>query len=141
MKQGKFSSAVDQYDQAEQVAPNDPFVWLGRANAELGTTSYGLAEQHLRRAFLSDQALMMARYDLSALIGNGRLQYLIKDLKDIALANPSEYICYNTNKDRAAANYLNLAAKREGKPDPLFKLLQQRWDLPDVTGDDSELNK
>ena len=149
MKQGKFSSAVDQYDQAEQIAPNDPFVWLGRANAELGTTSYGLAEQHLRRAFLSDQALMMARYDLSALIGNERLQYLIKDLKDIATANPNEsrpvfllaYICYNTNKDRAAANYLNLAAKREGKADPLFKLLQERWDLPDVTGDDSELSK
>ena len=149
MKQGKFASAVDQYDQAEQIAPNDPFVWLGRANAELGTTSYGLAEQHLRRAFLSDQALMMARYDLSALIGNERLQYLIKDLKDIAQANPSEsrpvfllaYICYNTNKDRAAANYLNLAAKREGKADPLFKLLQERWDLPDVTGDESELNK
>jgi hypothetical protein len=70
-------------------------------------------------------------------------------LKEIAQANPNEsrpvfllaYICYNTNKDRAAANYLNLAAKREGKPDPLYKLLQERWDLPDVTGDDSQLNK
>ena len=149
MKQGKFSSAVDQYDQAEQMAPNDSFVWLGRANAELGTTSYGLAEQHLRRAFMADQALMMARYDLGELLGNDRLQYLIKDLKEIAQANPSEsrpvfllaYICYNMNKDRAAANYLNLAAKREGKPDPLYQLLQQRWNLPDVSGDQSELTK
>ncbi|MBV8780700.1 MAG: hypothetical protein JO353_04820, partial [Phycisphaerae bacterium] len=149
MKQGKFSSALEQYDQVEQTSPNNPFALLGRANAELGATSYGLAEQHLRRAFMGDQALMMARYDLNSFLGAERLEYLIKDLKDIAQANQNEprpvfllaYICYNTGKDRAAAQYLALAQKRSGKPDPFYKLLQQRWDLPSISDSNSDLNK
>ena len=40
MKQGKFYSALDQYDSAEMIAPNNAMVMLGRANAELGASCY-----------------------------------------------------------------------------------------------------
>ena len=50
MKQGKFSSALDKYDQAEQVAPNNSLIKLGRANAELGASYFARADQHLREA-------------------------------------------------------------------------------------------
>ena len=49
MKDGKFTSAFDDYDKAEQVAPNNPLIKLGRANAELGDSYYARAEAHLPR--------------------------------------------------------------------------------------------
>jgi tetratricopeptide (TPR) repeat protein len=151
MKQGKFTSALEEYDLVEQQFPSNPYIQLGRANAELGASYYGLAEAHLRQAFMSDQALLSAQLDLRSLLGADKLQYLVKDLKQIAQADPNEsrpvfllaYICYNTNNPRGAAAYLDLAEKREGKPDPFFKLLRQHWDLPSITDEknDTDLNK
>jgi hypothetical protein len=151
MKQGKFTSALEEYDLVEQQAPSNPFIQLGRANAELGASYYGLAEAHLRQAFMSDQALLSMQLDLKTFLGDDKLQYLGKDLKQIAQANPTEsrpvfllaYICYNTGQPRGAAAYLDLAEKREGKPDPFFKLVRQNWDLPSVSDEktDTDLNK
>ncbi len=150
MKEGKFTSALEQYDQVEQQSPSNPFIQLGRANAELGASYYGLAEAHLRQAFMNDQALLSAQLDLHSFLGEDKLQYLVKDLKGIAQANPSEsrpvfllaYICYNTGNPRGAAAYLDLASKREGKPDPFFDLLRQHWDLPSSDSNvPADLNK
>ena len=151
MKQGKFTSALEEYDLVEQQAPSNPYIELGRANAELGASYYGLAEAHLRQAFMSNQALLSAQLDLHTFLGEDKLQYLVKDLKQIAEANPTEsrpvfllaYICYNTNNPRGAAAYLDLAEKREGKPDPFFKLVRQNWDLPAISDEkgDTGLNK
>jgi hypothetical protein len=151
MKQGKFTAALEQYDLVEQQTPSNPFIQLGRANAELGASYYSLAVAHLRDAFMTDHALLSAQLDLRTFLGEDKLQYLVKDLKQIAQANPTQYkpvfllayICYNTNNARGAAAYLDLAEKREGKPDPFFQLLRQHWDLPDISGDtnNSDLNK
>src|SRR5437868_1638175 len=84
MKQGKFTSALDQYDQAEQVAPNNPLIRLGRANAELGASYYARAEAHLRDVFTQNPELLNGQYDLIALLGEERLNTLVKDLKQIA---------------------------------------------------------
>jgi tetratricopeptide (TPR) repeat protein len=149
MKQGKFTSALEEYDLVEQQSPSDPYVELGRANAELGASYYQLAEKHLRQAFTSDQALLSAQLDLRSFLGEDKLQFLIKDLKAIAQNSPTEsrpvfllaYIAYNTNNPRGAAAYLDLAQKREGTPDPFFALLRAHWDLPDVGDSGSGLNK
>jgi tetratricopeptide (TPR) repeat protein len=149
MKEGRFTSALEEYDQVEQLAPTDPYTELGRANAELGASYYGQAEAHLRQAFLSDEALLSAQLDLKSFLGEDKLQYLVNDLKQIAQNDPTNprpvfllsYICYNTNNPRGAAAYLDLAQKREGKPDPFFDLLRKHWDLPDTSDQGGDLNK
>ncbi len=138
MKEGKFTSAIDQYSAAEQVAPNQPLVWVGRANAELGASYYNRAEGHLKQAFASDQALLMAQYDLRSFLGEDRLQSVIKDLKEIASTDQQSptpvfllaYISYNTGNERRAAGYLDLAEKRSDGKDPSYKLLRDHWSLP-----------
>jgi tetratricopeptide (TPR) repeat protein len=150
MREGKFTSAIDQYAAAEQVAPNQPLIWIGRANAELGASYYNRAEGHLKEAFRSDTALLMAQYDLQTFLGQDRLQSVIKDLKEIASVDQKSptpvfllgYIAYNTGNERRAAGWLDLAEKRSDGKDPIFKLLREHWSLP--TGEEPvapELNK
>lgn len=154
MRDQKFVSALDKYDLAEQVAPNNPMVLLGRANAELGASFYARAEAHLREAFGSAPALMMAKYDLRAFLGEDRLAFLVKDLKEIAnneKASPRPllllaYLAYNEGNDRLAAGYLELAEKRSAgddprSADPIYRKIRDHWQLPPVGAEESDLNK
>ena len=139
MKQGKFTSALDQYDQAEQVAPNQPLVRLGRANAELGAAYYARAESHLRDVLTANPELLTGQYDLNAMLGEQRLAGLIADLKKIAQKDQQEsrpvfllaYIYYNTGDAQRADGFIDLADKRTGGKDPFFKLLRDNWALPE----------
>jgi hypothetical protein len=138
LKAGKYSAAIDEYAAAEQVAPNQPLIWVGRANAELGAAYYKRAEDHLKQAFTADQALLMAQYDLRSFLGEDRLQSIIKDLKEVASTDDKSptpvfllaYVAYNTGNERRAAAYLDLAEKRSGGKDPIYKLLREHWSLP-----------
>ncbi|HRK29716.1 MAG TPA: hypothetical protein PLD59_01455 [Tepidisphaeraceae bacterium] len=138
MREQKFVTALGKYDMAEQIAPNNPLVLLGRANAELGASYYARAETHLRQAFTGAPALMMARYDLRQFLGEERLAFLVKDLKEIAnnektAARPLillAYIAYNEGNDRMAAGYLDLAEKRVGGGDAFFPAVRKYWELP-----------
>jgi tetratricopeptide (TPR) repeat protein len=138
MRDGKFAAAIDRYDAAEQVAPNNPLIALGRANAELGAGYYSRAEAHLRDAFTADRALLVGQYNLENFLGEERLQFLVKDLKEIANREKTEarpvfllaYVAYNTGNERMAAGYLDLAEKREGGKDPLYPLIRKHWSLP-----------
>jgi tetratricopeptide (TPR) repeat protein len=138
MKDGKFTAALESYDKAEQVAPNNPLIRLGRANAELGASYYARAEAHLREAFNSNPELLNGQYDLIALLGEQRLQVLVRDLKEIAAKEQREprpqfllaYIAYNTGHETDAEARLDLAEKRSGGKDPFYKLLRDNWSLP-----------
>jgi hypothetical protein len=150
MKSGKYSSALEQYELADQVAPNNPLILLGRANAELGQSYYTRAENHLRQAFMKDQALLMGQYDLRTWLGQDRLEFLSKDLREIANRETKEarplfllaYIAYNTGNERRGAAYLDLAEKRAGGNDPLYPLLRKYWALPtDAAPANDVLNK
>jgi hypothetical protein len=150
MKEGKWFSAKEQYDVAQQVAPNNMLILIGRANAELGGSYYGQAEADLRTAFTNDPATLEGQYDLRSMIGDDRLQFLVKDLKDIASKNPNEarplfllaYIDYNTGNERLAAGRLDLAEKRAGPNDTFYSLVRKHWVLPDKTDEKGpELNK
>ena len=142
MKEGKYTSAIDQYSIGEQVAPNQPLIWIGRANAELGAAFYQRADIHLRQAFNSDKALLMAQYDLRTFFGADRLATVIKDLQDIASADQQSttpvfllaYISYNTANESRAAGYLDLAEKRSEGKDPIYRLLREHWTLPETEG-------
>lgn len=139
MKAGKFASAIEKYGAAQQVAPNNPLIVLGRAHAELGATYYGRAEQSLRQAIEADPALLMGQYDLEAFVGSERLGFVVKDLKQIAnteagAARPHlllAYIAYSIpGNEPAAAQYLDAAAERSKGADPLIDLMRKNWNLP-----------
>ena len=138
MKEGRFSSALEKYDAAEQVAPNNPLIKLGRANAELGASYFARAEQHLREAFAADDALLMGQYNLRSFFGEDRLKVIANDLKEIANKEQSQvtpvfllaYVAYNSENEAMAAGYLDLADKRAGGKDALIKRIREHWTLP-----------
>src|SRR5258706_10982020 len=138
MKEGKYASALDQYDAAEAVTPKNPLICLGRANAELGAGFYTRADAHLKQAFVTDQALLIGQYDLAGMIGEDRLTKLVEELKGIANKDSTQaipafllgYIAYNTGHEPQAMAYLDLAEKRGGPQAPFFKMLRDHWGAP-----------
>jgi len=138
MREGKYLAAVDQYEAAEQVAPNNGLVVLGKAHAHLAAAYYKKAEIGLRQALSADPVLMMAQFDLKAMIGQPRLEFLVKDLKDLARRQENDagpafllaYLAYHTGNEQQAATYLDLALARSGGKDELCKLLKVHWALP-----------
>lgn len=138
MKDGKYTSALDQYELAERAAPNNPMLRLGRANAELGAAYYALALKHLAEAFSQEPALLMGQYDLKSMLGEDRLNYVVRDLKETAKNEPTvatplvllAYISYNTGAERMAGAYLEAAEQRSGAPTALIRLLKQNWAIP-----------
>jgi tetratricopeptide (TPR) repeat protein len=140
MKEGKYASALDQYDAAEAVTPSNPLIWLGRANAELGAGFYTRAEAHLKQAFMTDQALLMGQYDLTNMIGEDRLTKLVADLKELANKNSTQatpvfllgYIAYNTGHEPQALAYLDLAEKRAPGEAGFYKAIRDHWALPET---------
>ena len=139
MRQGKFTSALDQYDSAEAVMPNNPMITLGRANAELGSGFFARADAHIRQALSSDRALLMGQYDLTDMLGEDRLTKIVGELKEIANKEPNKptavfllaYIAYNTGHEQQALGYLDLAEKRAPEQANFYKLLKDHWALPD----------
>ncbi|HSI35545.1 MAG TPA: hypothetical protein VK986_18330 [Tepidisphaeraceae bacterium] len=141
MKEGKFASALDQYEAAETVAPNNPMIWLGRANAELGAGFFQRADAHIRQAFMTDKALLLGQYDLTGMLGEERLGKVVADLKDIANKDTKPmpafllaYVAYNTGHERQALGYLDLAEKRADGKDLFFKMVREHWALPEEGG-------
>ncbi len=141
MGEGKFAAALDKYDTAQQVAPNNPMILLGRANAEIGAGYYTRAESHIREAILTDPAILVGQYDLRKFIGDKRLQDVVTELKEIARTEQTQptavfllsWIAYNTGSARQAAAYLDLAEKRVGRPDAIYRTLRDVWQLPAAT--------
>ena len=83
-------------------------------------------------------SLLVAQYDLTNMLGEQRLQNLVRDLKELSKNDQKEprplfllsYIAYNTGHEQEAQAYLDLADKRSGGKDPLYKLLRGNWSLP-----------
>lgn len=142
MQQGKFALALDKYEAAEQVAPNNAMITLGKANAELGAGYFRKAEMNLRTAMSGSPALMLAQYDLRTMIGTERIETIVVDLKEALRSQPDDpglplllaYLAYNTGNESQAASYLDLAQKRAGGKDDFVRLLRQHWTLPDGPG-------
>lgn len=151
MRQGQFKNAITQYDNAIRIAPNNTLIALGRVNAELGGGFYADAESDLRREFLLDPALLMARFDLPAMMKSDRIDDLRKDLHELAEKNPKQsrpwlllaYLDYNTNDSVAARADLEELKKRVPANDRVVSLMDRYWSLPAATGSGAkpDLNK
>jgi hypothetical protein len=151
LKQGKYKNAIDQYGSAIRVAPNNMLFMLGRANAEIGGGYYAQAEMDIRRAVFADPTVLMARFDLSAMMDANRLQFAQKDLQDLTKdASASRpwfllaYLAYNAGDTNAAASDLQEAKKRSGSTnDPVIRLMEKYWSLPGASADQPkpEMNK
>ncbi len=147
MRADKFASAIQKYNDAERVAPNNPLIALGRAHAELGAAYYGKAEADLRRVFTLDPALLMGQFDLSSFMNAQRLEFVRKDLKDLTASEPKSerpwfllaYIAYSTGDPKAAAEDLNEAQKRAPINDRVIPMMRSHWSLP--TDAQPQLNK
>src|SRR5207247_1919844 len=117
MKQGKYNGAIEKYDAAQQVAPNNPLIPLGRAIAELGSGLYVRADTHIREAFGQNPALMMAQYDLRNMLGDDRLQQIARELREAASNDKRDprptfllaFVSYSTGQEVAADGYLDQA--------------------------------
>jgi tetratricopeptide (TPR) repeat protein len=138
MHEKKFSAALQQYDVAQQVAPNNALITMGRANAELAASYYRRAETSLRDAVGRAPELVVAQFDLRSLIGDERLQVLVRDLKDLAQNDPKQprpmlllaYVAYNTGNEAQAGEYLSAAEQRTGGEDALLQAWRRNWKLP-----------
>jgi hypothetical protein len=135
MRQGKFTEAVDTYETAQAVAPNNPLVFLGRSFAELGASYYGKSDQDLTRAVGSDPAVLAGKYDLNGFLGEDRVKFVVKDLQDIAAHEKSGrplvllgFMAHNTGDDAGAAHYLDQAMPRGGY-DSIITLMRSTWGL------------
>jgi tetratricopeptide (TPR) repeat protein len=132
----QYIRAISVYDDAVRVAPNNPLMYIGRAEAELGGAFYRQAEIDLRLAFRQDNAVLMGQFDLSKQFGDDRLRYIEADLKQVAADQPDTatpvfllaFITYNSGREEQAAEWLNLAAERT-RGDDIIPLLQHYWNL------------
>ncbi|HZL38513.1 MAG TPA: hypothetical protein VFC78_24600 [Tepidisphaeraceae bacterium] len=138
MRQGKYSAAIDRFNQAQRVVPNNPLAPLGRAHAELAAGYYAHAEQDLRSVWRRDPEMLMAQFDLPGVISAQRMQFLRKDLLALAKTDPKAerpwfllaYLDYNSGDAAAAEKDLNEASKRAGRADWAIRLLKAHWALP-----------
>jgi tetratricopeptide (TPR) repeat protein len=141
VQHGQYSKAIESYDQAEAVAPNNAMIPLGRAHAELGGAFYRQADDDLRAAFKQDPSVLMAQYDLTTLYGDKRLSAMVADLKQIASDSPDNptpvfllaYIAYNTHHEDLAGGWLDVAEKRSGGNDDLIPTIKKYWSLTPAT--------
>ncbi len=138
MRQGKFNAALDTYDAAQEVAPNNPFITLGRGFAELGASYYGRANADLRRSIESEPAVLVGRYDLKGFLGQDRLQFITKDLQDISQSEKDSaqaplllaFLAHNAGDDQKAATYLDMVQQRTGgKPDSVVEAMRENWGI------------
>ena len=137
MRAGKFGSAIDTYEHAEEVASDDPLIFMGRSIAELGGGYFRNAEVHLRQAFAADPSLLYAKFDLRAMIGDDRLNQLAAKLGDVANANEKDpgplmllgFIYYNGGMEGRAARALDMAQLRANGKDKEVDALRKTWAL------------
>lgn len=140
MKDGKYTTALDKYEAAQEVAPNNAMILVGRANAELGAGYYKKAENNLRIAMQSDPVVTMAQFDLKGMLGEQRLATIVGDLKATATAQRTDpglvlllaYLAYNSGAEAQAATYLTEADRRAAGKDQLVNLLRTHWNLPEA---------
>lgn len=143
MRLGKYSDAIDQYENAVAAAENNALMTLGRGHAHLGAASYRSAAMDIRRSLAADQTLLAGKYDLRSILPEDRLAYLKKDLADLSAKEDRDsvapfllaYISYNTGNEAATAGYLAEVDRREGRPDPVVRLMRDAWTLPAVGGE------
>jgi tetratricopeptide (TPR) repeat protein len=139
VRTAKYDLAIQNYNKAQRVAPNNALTQFGRANAELAGGYYQRAEQDLRVAFGNSPALLLLKFDVASLFPKDRLPAVRNDLRDLTTKEPAlerpwfllAYLDYHTGDPAAAGTDLDEAEKRSGAVDAiLIRRMRQAWALP-----------
>jgi hypothetical protein len=133
----QYDEAIRVFDNAERAVPNNPLIYIGRAEAELGGSYYRQADMDLREAFRLDNAVLLSQYDLKRYLGEDRIQFIMTSLKQISTDSPENttapfllaYVAYNTHQESLAGQYLDDCGKRSGGSDETVVLLKRYWNL------------
>ncbi|MGD0541923.1 MAG: tetratricopeptide repeat protein [Tepidisphaeraceae bacterium] len=136
-QQQQYDRAIATYNDAIQVAPNNPLILTARANAELGGGYYAQASADLHSAITLDPAVLIGRYDLQKHLGSQRLKALSDDLKQAAQDSPKDsthaflyaYVLYNSHHVGMAAQWLSTADQRSGGKDPVIVDMKKYWNF------------
>lgn len=137
VRQEKYDRAIATYNDAIQVAPNNPLILTARANAEIGGGYYAQAYTDLHNAIGQDPAVLIGQYDLQEHFGPQRLKAVSDDLKQIVRDSPDDathaflyaYVLYNSHHVGSAAEWLNAADKRSGGQDPAVLQMKKYWNF------------
>jgi tetratricopeptide (TPR) repeat protein len=133
----QYDKAIGEFDQALDVAPNNPLILIGRADAELGGGYYRQASADLHDAFAADPAVLLSQYDLTKHLGPERAKALTTDLKSIADTSSADathafllaYVLYNTHHEEEAAQWIDVADQRSGGEDGVLTLMKKFWNF------------
>jgi len=106
LKAGKFLLAVESYQAALSLKPDDPLAVIGRGHAELGASFYAAADFDLKFIYTRKPELVAVKYDVDSFIPAGRQLFLLEDLLKMTAktetANMASflycYLCYETNR-------------------------------------------
>ena len=101
MRVGQFSQAVETYSPPARWPRTTRSCHWGRGFAELGASYYGKAEADLTRAILTEPAVLAGQYKLDGFLGQDRLNFVRKDLTDIATTEaigPGRTCCWRTSR-------------------------------------------
>jgi hypothetical protein len=105
LKGGKYMEAVDQYNQALTVQPNNALGMVGRAHAELAAGMYQSASMDLKAVFSQKPEMVSVRYALDDFIPGKRVENLMNDLLQLTTRQQTGnmasflycYLAYNTD--------------------------------------------
>jgi tetratricopeptide (TPR) repeat protein len=133
----QYDKAIGTFNEAIDVAPNNPMILLARANAELGGGYFAQANADLHLSIAQDPAILMGQYDLQKHLGPERLKSLISDLKEISQASKDDamhafllaYVYYNSHHVGQAADWLAIADHRSNGEDPAIVQMKKSWNF------------
>ena len=135
MRQSRFEQAVDKYNQAGRVAPNNVLPALGRAIAELGAGYYAQADRDLHLVYRGSPELLYGQVDLNAMLSTQRLSFVRRDLTGLTQSDPNSerpwfllaFVAYNSGDPVEAQRALKEAETHGGTSDRLIPQLREHW--------------
>lgn len=142
IRAGKYDTAIQNYNKAQRVAPNNPLAQFGRANAELAGGYYQRAERDLRVALAGSPGLLLMKLDVASIFPKDRVAAVRNDLQNLAAKDPAAerpwfllaYLDYQTGDAAAAGKDLDETEKRGGLAAAiLVRRMRQVWGLPSST--------
>ena len=137
MQKQQYDKAIATFNEAIDVAPNNPLILMARANAELGGGYYAQANADLHLAIAQDPATLMGQYDLQKHLGADRVKALITDLKQISQASKDDtlhsfllaYAYYNSHHIGQAADWVAIADNRANGQDSAIIQMKKYWNF------------
>jgi tetratricopeptide (TPR) repeat protein len=135
MRDSKFEQAIDKYNQAARVAPNNVLAPLGRAIAELGAGYYAQADRDLHLVYRGAPELLYGQIDLSSMLNPQRLNFVRRDLTGLTQSDSNNerpwfllaFVAYNSGDATEAQRALDQARANGGGMDRLIPVLKEHW--------------